>query len=121
MQRIGESMSIVYVVTEPITYREGNPVPLFDISPAMKFGEIEILTKHSQDMMVSSQSMIPILRSKLAKYTDEDYILPVGDPVTIAAVAAIAADMNGGFFRILKWHKSSRKYVVIDVNAWGEQ
>lgn len=115
--KIGNTMT-VFVVTEPITYKEGNLVPLFDISPAMKYGDIEILTKHNQDMAVSSMSMIPVLRQKLSKFNDEDYILPVGDPVTIAAVAAIAADMNGGYFKMLKWHKGQRKYVVIEINAW---
>ena len=111
----------VFVVTEPITYKEGVPVPLFDISPAMKFGDIEILTKHNQDISVSVLSMIPMLRDKLKNFNDEDYILPVGDPVTIAAVAAIAADINGGYFKMLKWHKGQRKYVVIEINAWETQ
>ena len=38
-------MSKVFCVTEPLTYREGKATPMFDITPAMEYGEIEILTK----------------------------------------------------------------------------
>jgi len=113
-------MSIVYCVTEPITYRDGNPEPLFDISPALKFGKLEILSKHSNSMLVSVP-MIRHFRDKLKDFNDDDYILPVGDPVTIAAVAAVAADINKGFFKMLKWDKRQRAYIPVEIHAWGNE
>lgn len=113
-------MSKVYVVTEPITYRNGVPEPLFDISPATKFGDIEILAKHNHSM-IASVPMVRYFREKLKDYCDDDYILPVGDPVTIATVAAIAADINKGYFRMLKWDKRQATYIAIEIDAWGKE
>lgn len=112
-------MATVYCVTEPITYRDGIPEPLFDVSPALQYGDLEILAKHNHSMLASTP-MVRYFRDKLRHFTDEDYILPVGDPVTIAAVAAIAADINKGYFKILKWDKRSKSYFPIEINAWGE-
>ena len=113
-------MSKVFVVTEPITFKDGNPVPLFDITPAMEYGEIEILTKHQQTMQFSVP-MVRSLREKLKDFNDTDYILPVGDPITIGAVCSIAADMNGGYYKILKWDKRMKKYLSIEINVWGKE
>ncbi len=113
-------MSKVYCVTDPITYRNSVPEPLFDISPAAKFGSIEILTKHNHSM-ISSVPMVRYLRDQLKDFNDEDYILPVGDPVMIAAVAAVVSDMNNGYFKILKWDKKQRAYIPIEIDAFGGQ
>ena len=113
-------MSKVYCVTEPITYINGTPQPLFDISPALRYGELEILAKHNNSMF-ASVPMVRYFREKLKDFCDDDYILPVGDPVTIAAVAAIAADMNKGYFKMLKWDKKQRQYLVVEINAWGDE
>jgi len=113
-------MSKVYCVTEPITYRDGIPTPLFDVSPALKYGDLEILAKHNNSMF-ASVPMVRHFRDKLKDFCDDDYILPVGDPVTIATVAAIASDINNGYFKMLKWDKKSRNYLVVEINAYGGQ
>jgi hypothetical protein len=113
-------MSKVYCVTEPVTYRDGVPEPLFDISPAMTFGEIEILAKHNTNMF-ASVPMVRYFREKLKDFSDDDYILPVGDPVTIAAVAAVASDINNGYFKMLKWDKKQKKYFVVEIDAYGNE
>jgi hypothetical protein len=113
-------MSKVFCVTEPITYRDGAPVTLFDISPALKYGEIEILAKHNHNMF-ATVPMVRFFREKLKDFNDDDYILPVGDPVIIATVAAIAADMNNGQYKILKWDKPTRQYASIQVNIDGKE
>jgi hypothetical protein len=111
-------MPKVYCVTEPITYKDGRPEPLFDVSPAAQYGEIVFLAKHNVNMF-ASVPMVRYFREQLKDFSDEDCILPVGDPVTIAAVAAIAADINEGKFKILKWDKKQRQYFVIEIDAWG--
>ena len=110
----------VFVCTEPITYRDGQPEPMFDVSPALQYGSLEILTRHNQSMFISVP-MVRSIREKLKDFNDNDFILPVGDPVTIGAVCAIAADINGGYYKILKWDKKQRKYLPIEIQVWGEQ
>lgn len=113
-------MSVVYCVTEPITYKEGVPAPLFDISPAREFGEIVILTEHGHSMS-ASVPMVRMLREKLKDFGDDDYILPVGDPVMIATVTAIASDINHGYYQMLKWNKRLRQYEVFKINVYGNK
>lgn len=113
-------MSKVYVVTEPITYKDGIPAPLFDVSPAREFGELVVLTEHGQSMS-ASVPMVRMLREKLRDFSDEDFILPVGDPVIIATVAAIAADINKGYYQMLKWNKRLRQYEVFKINVYGNK
>lgn len=111
-------MPKVYCVTEPVTYRDGEPKQLFDITPATKFGDIEILAKHNHNMFASAP-MIRYFRDKLANFSDDDYILPVGDPVIIGAVTAVAASMNQGRVKLLKWDKRERKYLPISIDIYG--
>ena len=113
-------MPRVFCVTEPITYKDGVPVPAFDISPALKYGDINILTKHSQSMLTAS-TMVDYIRSRLQDFSDDDYILPVGDPVTIGCVTAIASEVNDGKFKMLKWDKRQRTYFVVDIDIFGDQ
>lgn len=110
--------SKVYCVTEPVTYKDGAVAPMFDITPALQFGDIDIVTKHNQSMFLSSL-MVTHIRNKLKDFSDDDYILPVGDPTVIGTVCAIAADINEGRYKILKWDKKQRKYLPITVDIWG--
>lgn len=113
-------MSTVYIVTEPITYKEGIQAPLFDVSPAREYGELKVLTEHSHSMS-ASVPMVRMIRDKMKDFCDADYILPVGDPVIIGTVCAIAADMNAGYFQMLKWDKRTRKYEVFKINVYGNR
>jgi hypothetical protein len=112
-------MGKVYVVTEPITYKDGVPIPQFDLTPAMKYGELEILAKHNMSMF-ASVPMVRFFRDRLRDFNDDDLILPVGDPTIIATVGAIAADINHGRYKILKWDKRLRSYIPIQVDIRGK-
>lgn len=112
-------MGKVYCVTEPITYRDGEPKQLFDITPATKYGDIEILAKHNHNMF-ASVPMVRFFRDKLSTFCDDDYILPVGDPVIIGTVTAIASDINNGRVNLLKWDKREHKYLPITIDVYGK-
>jgi len=46
----------------------------------------------------------------------------IGDPAAMAIAAAMAAQYNGGKFRLLKWDKREMKYypILVDLNQKGE-
>jgi hypothetical protein len=50
-------------------------------------------------------------------FTEEDYIIAVGDPSLIAAAACIAARKTGGLLRILKWDRQSNSYIAVEANV----
>lgn len=107
-------MANVYVV---------QAMPNHDIAGAMKFGEIKVLLQANHQIAFSSAPTIRNLRRKLRDFTDEDFVLLTGDPVTIGVVCAIVAAFNGGRFNALKWDRREQVYIPIklDITERGER
>jgi hypothetical protein len=105
----------VYCVTEPVKMENGTPIPLFDLTPATQFGEIQVLLKQSQSFIDPAPLVDPLFE-KLHLFGNDDYILPTGDPTMIALVAAICSYVNGGRFKILKWDKRARLYYGVQID-----
>lgn len=105
----------VYVVTDPMQYKDGKPSAQFDISPAAEYGDIKILVPQTDPPHVTD-SIVRLLNEKLADFSDDDYILPVGNPALIATAVAIASDINGGVYSMLIWDKMNRSYSPLFVN-----
>jgi len=110
-------MNKVYVTQETVR-RDNNTgarVPRFDITPATVYGELEYLTPEG-NISFAPAPIIKTLKEKLRNFTDDDYILPVGDPILIAMATMIAADMNMGKVKMLKWDKHIGSYIVINID-----
>jgi hypothetical protein len=107
----------VFVVCEPVSRKEG--VSKIDLSPASEYGEIEVLLAHTQSLYAPVPT-IRKLREKLSDFCDEDYVLPVGDPVLMSTVSMVAAEMNQGRVAFLKWDRIQRRYIVIRVDTSGD-
>lgn len=109
----------VFITNEPQrTDANGNMQPLFNMSPAAEFGQLEVLLPAGASL-ISTVPMVRTMRDKLAKFNDSDFLLPVGDPASIMAAGAIAAEMNCGRVKILKWDRQTRRYLVIHVDTSG--
>jgi|TARA_R100000995_G_C3473448_1_gene119567 hypothetical protein len=108
-----EKRSKVYLVQEN---------PYVNVLSAGEYGDIEILFDSGQQIMFSPQPAIKKLRRKLKSFCDDDYLLMMGDPAAMGIACCIAADINRGRFKILKWDKKERKYypVSININEKGE-
>lgn len=109
-------MPKVYVVCEPINQADGRP--RVNLTPALRYGELEVLLTHSQSLLAPVPT-IRKLREKLRDFSDDDYLLPVGDPVLMCTVAAVAAHFNNGRVKYLKWDKIERTYFVIQTDISG--
>tara|TARA_R100000995_G_C3474816_1_gene120314 strand:- start:240 stop:545 length:306 start_codon:yes stop_codon:yes gene_type:complete len=97
----------VYVVQEK---------PGVDMTDALRFGDFQELLPRKDQLVISSKPVIHSLRKKLRDFSDEDYILCLGDPSIIAVVAAVASDLNRGRFKLLKWDRRLEKYYPVEVN-----
>ena len=108
-----EKRSKVYLVQEN---------PYVNVLSAEEYGDIEILFDSGQQIMFSPQPAIKKLRRKLKSFCDDDYLLMMGDPAAMGIACCIAADINRGKFKILKWDKKERRYypVSININEKGE-
>lgn len=87
-----------------------------DITDAISFGDIEILTLAEQQSGYSTQPTLRKIARKLSKFNDDDYLLLSGDPSVIALAGAIAARNNAGRFKMLKWDRQEGKYFPLQAD-----
>ena len=100
----------VYVVQE---------VPKFNVLPARKYGELELMLPPGQ-ITLSAGPTVNRLKHKLRNFTDMDYLLLIGDPLAIGLAVAIASNTNRGNVRILKWDRQEKQYYPLNVNLYGD-
>jgi len=101
-------MSRVFVVQE---------VPGRNITHAFDFGRVEVLLNPGVHVVLSPGPLVKQMRAKLDDFNDNDYILPIGDPAAIAMAAAIAAEVNDGRFKLLKWDREFQKYYPVSIDT----
>ena len=100
----------VYVVQE---------VPKFNVLPARKYGELELMLPPGQ-ITLSAGPTVNRLKHKLRNFTDMDYLLLIGDPLAIGLAVAIASNANRGKARLLKWDRQAKQYYPLNVNLYGD-
>ena len=100
----------VYVVQE---------VPKFNVLPARKYGELELMLPPGQ-ITLSAGPTVNRLKHKLRNFTDMDYLLLIGDPLAIGLAVAIASNANRGKARLLKWDRQEKQYYPLNVNLYGD-
>lgn len=89
-------------------------VPKYDISSAHQFGNmVELLSPTAAPF--NPEPILEELRTKLADFSDEDYILCIGNPLLLAWAFAIAADVNVGTVKALQWSGKERRYIPVGV------
>lgn len=111
-------MSKVYVVqnTHKLDRGTSTLVPKYDMSSAARFGElVYLLTPNAKP---HDPSVTVELNEKLLGFTDEDFLLLVGNPALIGFAVAIAADNNDGRVKVLQWDGKNREYVGISADLW---
>ena len=111
-----EKESIVYVLQELPGTREGRPK--YNIMGALKYGKLKVLLKENTQIVLSPGPIIFELRRLLKDYTSNDYLLLSGDPAVIGLACAIASDINGGRFNLLKWDRQEKVYYPLEINLY---
>jgi hypothetical protein len=111
--------SRVFMVQRPsVKAPDGRWADKFDLSSAAKFGALVELLPRGNVLPSNLKEAAGRLREQLQGFNDADFMLPVGDPVAIALAAAVAADINGGVLRLLKWDRREQGYTICEVRAW---
>lgn len=109
----------VYVVQNPHQANRitGRLEPIFDVSPAEKYGELSWLLGPGARPF-SPESVVMELHMKLKNYdAKRDFILLIGNPSLIGFTVAIAAQHDpNGCVRVLQWDGKKREYVEIMAN-----
>lgn len=105
-------MSIVYIVQES---------PGKNLLGANKFGELKPMLPSDHQTVLDSTGTVRKLRHKLRTFSGKDYLLAIGDPVAIGIACAIAAENNGGRFKMLKWDRQEKLYYAVSVDLGEER
>ena len=102
----------VYVIQEVMRKEPatGRLVRVHNLQPALEFGNLTFVLENRR-FPITTAPLVPEIKQKLANFTAEDFILPVGDPDYIGVVYAIAAARTGGLLRTLKWDKPTQRYL----------
>lgn len=112
--------SRVFVVQEPLKMEAGVPVPRINLGTLKPYGEVIFLFQWSDfkedDAFEDSDSIVRELREKLEDFTDDDYIVPLGNPAMIGLAIAVAADCNHGKVRVLDWMRERGRYRLINMD-----
>jgi hypothetical protein len=86
-----------------------------DISDALRFGSLVELIQPGP-MIRATPQVITTLRHKLMDFSDEDYLLCMGDPAIIGMACVLAARANQGRYKLLVWDRESSSYYVVPVD-----
>ena len=108
-------MAKVYLLQDiPVDSETGSPK--YNIMGARKYGDIVIMFRALEQIMLSPGPFIFSIRQKLKDFTEEDYLLLNGDPAIIGVTCAIASEMTNGKFKLLKWDRQERTYYPLEIN-----
>ena len=102
-------MPKVYVVSETTQH---------NIASALDYGQIETILPPNAQIAFSVVPTVRRIQRKLEKFSDEDYLLLIGDPSAIGIACAVAASKNNGRFKCLKWDKRERRYIPLEVDLF---
>ncbi len=94
----------VYVVQE---------VPGKNILPAQKFGTLIPLVSYHIGLFPDTATQE--IQRKLHNFSDQDYLLLIGDPVAIGLATGIALINNKGKAQLLKWDRQQKEYYVVKI------
>lgn len=87
--------------------------PKFDLTPAAQFGQIEFVFGFGQAALMGSAAQQSI-EERMKEYTDQDYVLPIGDNVLGMMITAHLV-RNGHSPRVLRWDRHTQRYDVINI------
>ena len=92
-----------------------------NLLPALDFGSIEYLLDSRDQITFDSVPWVRRIATALRGYTEEDYILAIGDPAAIGIACSVAAQRTGGRYKMLKWDRQEQRYYPITVDISRER
>lgn len=106
----------VFIVQETPKIRAASP----DLLDALNYGELVVLLGVGEGEETTGVYVVNRMNAMLKDFDDDDYLLLLGNPVSIAIASAAAARYNKGRFRCLKWDKRRGTYLPVTVNLFPE-
>ena len=64
----------------------------------------------------NNTALMLLITAKLRDFSDDDYVLPIGDPALMVAVSSVASKINGDKVKILRWDRRKHNYRVVNLD-----
>lgn len=113
-------MTTVFIVQKQMRFDDetGELVSRFKtLDKAERFGKLEYLLSPSAHPF-NPPNIIGDLHEKLKGFTDEDFLLLIGNPALIGMATAVASHYNGGKLKLLQWSGRQGDYAEISVRMF---
>ena len=108
----------VYVIQEVMKKNINNVlVSAFDFKKAAEYGDLIVCLPRGPVSLTPGPT-ISKLNEKLRNFSDDDYLVAIGDPSAIAIASAIASNANRGKFKLLKWEKEMKQYIKVEIDLY---
>jgi len=91
----------------------------YNVRSAEKFGDLKVMLPDNKQMILASGPITFKLKQELKDFSDNDYLLLIGDPAIIGLCCAIASDFNNGKFKVLKWDRNDKRYYDLEIDLRG--
>jgi hypothetical protein len=99
----------VYVVQKPDKKK--------NILSATEYGELNFILSEEDNIMYEPESVTSEIKDSLQNFSDDDYLLLIGDPVAIGVATHFALLSNENSAKILKWDNREYKYYSIKLEV----
>lgn len=112
----------VYIVQEPMIrdIATGQMVSQFDFRNVLEYGDPIICLPNGR-VALNPAPTVQQLKDKLRNFSDDDYLVAVGDPSAIAIASAVACNNNMGRMKLLKWDKNHKRYIMVAIELFPER
>ena len=84
-----------------------------NLTPALEYGDVVIIFEALESVSDDLLRCMAYARLTMKDFTKNDYIIAMGSPVAMIAVALVAEEKTGGPFKLLEWDKQTFKYRVV--------
>ena len=106
-----------YIIQEPMRrdLQTGQLTPVMDFRRVLDYGD-PVVCLPTGRVALAPGPTIDALKEKLKDYTDEDYIVSVGDPSAMFIAAMVIGQLNRNRCKLLKWDKNTSRYIQVDID-----
>ncbi len=88
-----------------------------NVASAMDFGSIEpVLAWDDEAGLLNIPQITYKIKKRLATITPHDWLVLMGNPVAIGIACAVASDLTGGRFKVLKWDQQETRYLPLEID-----
>jgi len=110
-------MPNVYIphIVRRLDRQTGKLKPAIDLSQAAKLGQLKEVVDEFE-MLLLADSVTKKAKQALANFTDDDFLLAVGDPTVIAICAGILFKTRD-VVKMLKWDRRMGDYIQLEVRV----